>query len=199
MKLILKFCRVVQSQSWRKKVCPDPPLFPTHRPPEPGLGYLCPLLVKLEKKFLPPERRLIVPTGWLAGPGRWQAPFLFILLGHHQALQVGGVDHALIDLHLSEGIVDLGGGELDTEGHEGVSEGIGIDLAINLEGFEGGKDDVVVVGSSCHLGGEEGDHLGEVHGSVHLIKHCLGLSTANVLAVGTEGSDEIGGGEEAPM
>ena len=26
----------------------------------------------------------------------------------------------LIDLHLSEGIVDLGGGELDTEGHEGV-------------------------------------------------------------------------------
>ena len=28
----------------------------------------------------------------------------------------------LIDLHLSEGIVDLGGGELDTEGHEGVPE-----------------------------------------------------------------------------
>merc|ERR1719151_129950 len=122
-----------------------------------------------------------------------------ILLGHHQALQVGGVDHALIDLHLSEGIVDLGGGELDTEGHEGVSEGIGIDLAINLEGFEGGKDDVVVVGSSGHLGGEEGDHLGEVHGSVHLIEHGLGLSTANVLAVGTEGSDEIGGGEEAVL
>ena len=30
----------------------------------------------------------------------------------------------LIDLHLSEGIVDLGGGELDTEGHEGVPERI---------------------------------------------------------------------------
>ena len=30
----------------------------------------------------------------------------------------------LIDLHLSEGIVDLGGGELDSEGHEGVSERI---------------------------------------------------------------------------
>ena len=30
----------------------------------------------------------------------------------------------LIDLHLSEGIVDLGGGELDTEGHEGVPESI---------------------------------------------------------------------------
>ena len=35
-----------------------------------------------------------------------------------------GYDEAghLIDLHLSEGIVDLGGGELDTEGHEGVPE-----------------------------------------------------------------------------
>ena len=28
----------------------------------------------------------------------------------------------LINLHLSEGIVDLGGGELHTEGHEGVPE-----------------------------------------------------------------------------
>ena len=28
----------------------------------------------------------------------------------------------LIDLHLSKGIVDFGGGELDTEGHEGVPE-----------------------------------------------------------------------------
>ena len=35
-----------------------------------------------------------------------------------------GEEYYLIDLHLSEGIVDLGGGELDTEGHEGVSEGI---------------------------------------------------------------------------
>ena len=98
----------------------------------------------------------------------------------------------LIDLHLSEGIVDLGGGELDTEGHEGVPgnimitmimflvifdeilpEGIGINLAIDLEGLEGGKDDVVVVRASGHLGSEQGDHLGEVHGSVHLVEHGL--------------------------
>ena len=35
-----------------------------------------------------------------------------------------GEEYYLIDLHLSECIVDLGGGELDTEGHEGVSERI---------------------------------------------------------------------------
>jgi len=41
----------VQSQSWRGKVSSrdDPRAHPTH-PPEPGLGYLCLLLVKLEKK-----------------------------------------------------------------------------------------------------------------------------------------------------
>jgi len=122
-----------------------------------------------------------------------------ILLGHHQALQVSSVDHALIDLHLSEGIVDLGGGELDTEGHEGVPEGIGINLAVHLEGLEGGEDDIVVIGASGHLGSEQGDHLGEVHGSVHLVEHGLGLSATDVLAVGTEGSDEIGGGKETVL
>ena len=82
----------------------------------------------------------------------------------------------LINLHLSKSVIDLAGGELDTEGHEGVPEGIGINLAVNLEGLEGGKDDVIIVGSTGHLGGEEGDHLGEVHGSVHLVKHSLGES-----------------------
>ena len=38
----------------------------------------------------------------------------------------------LIDLHLSEGIVDLGGGELDTEGHEGVPETIVIMMTIMI-------------------------------------------------------------------
>merc|ERR1719320_335314 len=55
---------------------PDPP----NRPTEPGLGYLCLLLVKLEKKFLSPERRSITLTGRSAGPDGWQAPFLFIYL-----------------------------------------------------------------------------------------------------------------------
>lgn len=46
---------------------------------------------------------------------------------------MGGVDHALVNFHLGEGVVDFAGGKLDTEGHEGVPEGIGINLAVNLK------------------------------------------------------------------
>ena len=56
---------------------------------------------------------------------------------------------------------------------ESLPEGIGIDLAVHLEGLEGSKDDIVVIGAAGHLGGEEGDHLGEVHGAVHLVEHGL--------------------------
>ena len=84
------------------------------------------------------------------------------------------VDHAFVNLHLSESVVDLAGGELDTEGHEGVPEGVGVNLAVHLEGLEGSEDDVIIVGSAGHLGGEQGDHLGEVHGPVDLVKHGLG-------------------------
>ena len=37
---------------------------------------------------------------------------------------MSSVNHALVNLHLREGVVDFAGGELDTEGHEGVSERI---------------------------------------------------------------------------
>ena len=56
---------------------------------------------------------------------------------------------------------------------ESLPEGIGIDLAVHLEGLEGSKDDIVVIGASGHLGGEEGDHLSEVHGPINLVKHGL--------------------------
>ena len=79
----------------------------------------------------------------------------------------------LSEVPLGEGIVDLGGGELVAEGHEGVSEGLGVDLAVHLEGLEGLDDGFVVVGTAGHLLGEQGDHLGEVHGSVSLIEHVL--------------------------
>ena len=61
---------------------------------------------------------------------------------------------------------------------ESLPEGIGIDLAVHLEGLEGSKDDIVVIGAAGHLGGEEGDHLGEVHWSVDLVKHSLGGGNA---------------------
>ena len=80
-----------------------------------------------------------------------------------------------------------------------MPEGLGVDLALDLEGLEGSEDDIVIIGATGHLGGEQGDHLGEVHGSVDLVKHGLGLAAADVLAVGGEGSDEVGGGQEAVL
>jgi len=112
---------------------------------------------------------------------------------------VGGIDHATIDLELSEGIVDLAGGELVAEGHEGVSEGLSVDLAVDFEGLEGLEDGFVVIGAAGHLVGEQGDHLGEVHGSVSLIKHALGITAGDGLAVVGEGSHEIISGEETVL
>ena len=45
-----------------------------------------------------------------------------LLLGHHEALDVGRVDHPVLDLELVEGVVYLIGGELLAPGHQGVPE-----------------------------------------------------------------------------
>ena len=88
---------------------------------------------------------------------------------------MGCVDHAAVDLELGEGIVDLAGGELVAEGHQLSSEGLGVNLAVLLESLEGSQDDIVIVRAAGHLGGEEGDHLGEVHGAIDLIEHSLAM------------------------
>jgi hypothetical protein len=121
------------------------------------------------------------------------------LLGAHQALQVSGVDHATVDLELGEGIVDLGGGELVAEGHEGVSEGLGINLAVDLESLEGLEDGLVVVGAAGHLVGEQGHHLGEVHWAGSLIEHALGLTAGDGLAVVGEGLHEVISGQQTVL
>jgi len=120
-------------------------------------------------------------------------------LAGHETLEVSGVDHSTVDLELGEGVVDLGGGELVAEGHEGVSEGLGVDLAVDLESLEGLDDGLVIVGATGHLASEQGDHLGEVHGAISLIQHSLGLSASNGLAVVGEGSGEVTGAEETVL
>jgi len=122
-----------------------------------------------------------------------------LLLRAHETLEVGSVDHATVNLELGEGVVDLGGGELVAEGHEGVSEGLGVDLAVNVEGVEGLEDGLVVVSAASHLAGEEGHHLGEVHGAIGLIKHALGLTGGDGLAVVAEGGHQVGGAEETVL
>jgi len=125
--------------------------------------------------------------------------FCCCLLRAHQTLEVGSVDHATVNLELGEGIVDLGGGELVAEGHEGVSEGLSVDLAVDVEGVKGLEDGLVVVSAAGHLAGEEGHHLGEVHGAIGLIKHALGLTGGDGLAVVGEGSHQVGGREETVL
>merc|ERR1711937_897816 len=122
-----------------------------------------------------------------------------LLLRAHETLEVGSVDHATVNLELGEGVVDLGGGELVAEGHEGVSEGLSVDLAVNVEGVEGLEDGLVVVSAASHLAGEEGHHLGEVHGAIGLIKHALGLPGGDGLAVVAEGGHQVGGAEETVL
>jgi len=121
------------------------------------------------------------------------------LLRAHETLKVSSIDHATVNLELGEGIVDLGGGELVAEGHEGVSEGLGVDLSVDVEGVEGLEDGLVVVSAAGHLAGEEGHHLGEVHGAIGLIKHALGLTGGDGLAVVGEGSHQVGGREETVL
>jgi len=118
------------------------------------------------------------------------------LTGGHESLKVSSINHATVNGELCESIIDLGGGELVTEGHEGVSESFSVDLAFHLEGLEGLHDGLVIVGTTGHLGGEEGDHLGEVHGSIGLIKHVLGITGGDRLAVVGESSHEVISGEE---
>ena len=48
--------------------------------------------------------------------------FLAVLLCHHDALEVLGVDHPAVDLELAESVVDLVRRELLTPGHQRVSE-----------------------------------------------------------------------------
>merc|ERR1712080_742852 len=79
--LNFEFCRVMQSQSWLGEVLTrdstqEPP---PNRPPKPGLGYLCLLLVKFEKKVSlsgTAVDRADRPVGW----SRQVAGTIFLLV-----------------------------------------------------------------------------------------------------------------------
>lgn len=127
----------------------------------------------------------------------WSDGLFVVLLCDHEALEVLSIDHAAVDLELAESVVDLIGGELLTPGHQGVTEHLCVDLAVDLEGFEGSHDDVIVVGSSGHLLGEQCHHLGEVDRSGGLSHHVGSLAVAYWPADGGEGGFEVGGGDDS--
>ena len=65
-----------------------------------------------ESTFLDDEMRFV-----------WERDlFLAVLLGHHDALEVLGIDHASVNLELAESVVDFVRWELLTPGHQWVPE-----------------------------------------------------------------------------
>merc|ERR1719402_1745260 len=72
-------------------------------------------------------------------------------------------------------------------------------LSFILEALERCEDDIVIIGSTRHLGGEQCHHLGEVHGSIHFVQHGLSLSSSNVFAIGSKGRDQVRGRQETVL
>merc|ERR1712071_250080 len=84
-----------------------------------------------------------------------------LLDGDEQANEVLGLDHVvLIDLELTEDVVDLSLGHLVSPGLEGVLEHLGVDVALVVVGLEGLDDEVIgVVALASHLLLEHLDHV----------------------------------------
>merc|ERR1719357_850936 len=86
-----------------------------------GLSHV--LVARLHKQcFL-----VVSPTGWLCSYG-----LFLLLLGHHETFEMLPVDHATVNLELTEGVINLCGTELLAPGHEGVAEHFRIDLSVNF-------------------------------------------------------------------
>merc|ERR1719400_842983 len=123
--------------------------------------------------------------------------FLAFLLGHHYTFQVGSVDHSPVDLELAEGIVNLAGTELLSPGHQRVSEHLGVNLTVDLEGFKGSDNHIVVISSSRHLLGEQGDHLGEVDRAGGLAYQVVGFGIRDWSSDTDEGGLQVVGCDDS--
>merc|ERR1711899_222649 len=104
---------------------------------------------------------------------------------------MGSINLSIVNLELCEGILNLSGREFVAKGHQLCSECLGINLSVLLESLERSEDDIVVIRASSHLGSEEGDHLGEVHGAINLVKHGLGITTTYALTMSTKCSHQV--------
>merc|ERR1712015_369910 len=94
---------------------------------------------------------------------RWGCGLLLDLLldGNEKSNDLLALDHVvLINLELSEDVVDLSLGHLVSPGHQGVLEHLGVDLAVLVVGLESLNDEVIgVVAVSGHLLLEHLDHV----------------------------------------
>merc|ERR1719371_2357 len=116
-----------------------------------------------------------------------------LLDGDEQANDVLGLDHVvLIDLELTEDIIDLGLGHLVSPGLEGVLEHLGVDLALVVVGLEGLDDEVIgVVALAGHLLLEHLDHVVIGARSRDLAQQAVELRLAHEDTNVVEGTTEV--------
>merc|ERR1712071_460098 len=116
-----------------------------------------------------------------------------LLDGDEQANDVLGLDHVvLIDLELTEDVVDLSLGHLVSPGLKGVLEHLGVDLALVVVGLEGLDDEVIgVVALAGHLLLEHLDHVVVGAGSRDLAQQAVELRLAHEDTNVVEGSTQV--------
>merc|ERR1711944_120315 len=109
------------------------------------------------------------------------------------------VDHASINLELSECVINFCSRKLLSPGHQGVSEHFSINLSVDLKGFKRSDNDIVVVGTSRHLLCEESDHLGEVDGSWSFTNKIVSLGISDGTTNVDEGGLQVIGSDDAVL
>merc|ERR1719278_1243484 len=124
----------------------------------------------------------------------WGWLLLHLLLNsNEESNDLLGLDHVvLIDLELSEDVVDLSLGHLVSPGHQGVLEHLGVDLALLVVGLESLDNEVVgVVAVSGHLLLEHLDHVVVGAGTSNLSKERVQLGLRHEDTDVVEGSAEV--------
>merc|ERR1719392_499146 len=151
------------------------------------LGGLLLLLLLLLGVFLLLWRSLLNNWGWCR--------FLLDLLldGNEETNDLLGLDHVvLINLELTEDVIDLSLGHLVSPGHEGVLEHLGVNLAVHVVGLESLDDEVIwVVAVSGHLLLEHLDHVLVGAGTTNLTKERVELRLGHEDTDIVEGSTKV--------
>merc|ERR1719236_312246 len=124
----------------------------------------------------------------------WGWLLLHLLLNsNEESNDLLGLDHVvLVDLELSEDVVNLSLGHLVSPGHQGVLEHLGVNLAVLVVGLESLDNEVIgVVSVSGHLLLEHLDHVVVGAGTSDLSEQRVELGLSHEDTDVVEGSTEI--------
>merc|ERR1711927_7928 len=125
----------------------------------------------------------------------WWGWFLldFLLDSNEESNDFLALDHVvLINLELSEDVVNLGLGHLVSPGHQGVLEHLGVNLAILVVGLESLDNEVIgVVSVSGHLLLEHLDHVLIRAGTANLSEERVELRLGHEDTDVVEGTTEV--------